>query len=266
MTQIEKATEKEDWVKCFLAEARAIDARVSINLEKDWIEDSEYNVVDHVEKQDIDFIDMKQEPFENAHTSLLEAEVSSQSFVISRSITGLEQILEANGDDEYQIDNEVDLEGQISGGETVDIIIGNYENDKHFIKELRRECDGGFCASDEASQEIDDQFITDSNEATNPNKVSFVYGDTAKGMGSKILNPRVPNLSFVDVYPNSPTIGKLRKRGSLSTQQGDNSHGSITYEESSSFEEPRGLQKKLLRSSPRNGAKHHLSSSATSVG
>ncbi|KAH0695953.1 hypothetical protein KY289_013435 [Solanum tuberosum] len=144
--------------------------------------------------------------------------------------------------------------------------MGNFENDKHFIKELRRECDGGFCASDEASQEIDDQFITDSNEATDPNKVSLVYGDAVEGLGSKILNPRVPNLSMADVYPNSPTVWKLRKRGSFSTQQGDNSHGSITYEESSSFKELRGLQKKLLRSSPRHGAKHHLSSSATSVG
>ncbi|KAH0779079.1 hypothetical protein KY290_005506 [Solanum tuberosum] len=62
------------------------------------------------------------------------------------------------------------------------------------------------------------------------------------------------------------TVGKLRKRGSLSTQQRDNSHGSITDEESSSFEEPRGLRKKLLRSSPRQGAKLRLSSSVTSVG
>lgn len=56
-------------------------------------------------------------------------------------------------------------------------------------------------------------------------------------------------------------IEKLRKKGSLRTQQGDNFHGSITNEESSSIEEPRGLRKKL-----RHGAKLRLSSSTTSVG
>ena len=45
--------EEEDW-------ARAIDAMVSINLEENLIEDSERNTVDYMEKQDNDFIDMKQ--------------------------------------------------------------------------------------------------------------------------------------------------------------------------------------------------------------
>uniref|UniRef100_M1A3Y4 Formin 14 n=1 Tax=Solanum tuberosum TaxID=4113 RepID=M1A3Y4_SOLTU len=39
---------------------------VSINLEKDWIEDSEYNVVDHVEKQETNVVGMKQEIVEDA--------------------------------------------------------------------------------------------------------------------------------------------------------------------------------------------------------
>ena len=42
-----------------IVEARA--TMVSINLERDWIEDPEYNEVDHVEKQDTDVINMKQE-------------------------------------------------------------------------------------------------------------------------------------------------------------------------------------------------------------
>ena len=42
-----------------VVEARA--TMVSINLERDWIEDPEYNEVDHVEKQDTDVINMKQE-------------------------------------------------------------------------------------------------------------------------------------------------------------------------------------------------------------
>lgn len=45
--------EEEDW-------AQAIDAMVSINLEENLIEDSERNTVDYMEKQDNDFIDMKQ--------------------------------------------------------------------------------------------------------------------------------------------------------------------------------------------------------------
>ncbi|WMV51619.1 hypothetical protein MTR67_045004 [Solanum verrucosum] len=269
------AEEEEEWGKCLVAEARAIYAMISINLEKDWIEDLEYNVADHVEEKETDVVGMKQEIFEDVlsgdrlstpesvvslfafrrtqlfcvlsfcfirmlrglsqHPSqyfrgfidrhysvevsaelrkpgqgfawgqkwspgagpaqgvgsgrdiieeikevdyeqavsetvyvsgdlhreiinegLLEAEVSSQSFAISRLITSLEKILEANGDDEYQIDKEVDLESQISCGERVDIIIGSFENEKYFIKELRRKCGGESCASDEASQEIDD--------------------------------------------------------------------------------------------------------------
>ena len=41
-----------------IVEARA--TMVSINLERDWIEDPGYNAVDHVEKQGTDVIDMKQ--------------------------------------------------------------------------------------------------------------------------------------------------------------------------------------------------------------
>jgi len=183
MTQ-KVAEEEEEWGKCLVAEARAIYAMISINLEKDWIKDLEYNIADHVEKQETDVVGMKQEFFENVlsgdrvatieeikevdyeqavsetiyvsgdlhreiiNEGLLEAEVSSQSFAISRLITSLEKILEANGDDEYQIDKEVDLESQISCGERVDITIGSSENEKYFIKELRRKCDGGSCASD----------------------------------------------------------------------------------------------------------------------
>ena len=53
--------EEEDW-------ARAIDAMVSINLEENLIEDSERNTVDYMEKQDNDFIDMKQRNLEDVHT------------------------------------------------------------------------------------------------------------------------------------------------------------------------------------------------------
>lgn len=48
---------------------------------------------------------------------MLEIEVSDQSLAISRSLVGLDQILEANAEDEGQTYEEVVLEGQISGGE-----------------------------------------------------------------------------------------------------------------------------------------------------
>ncbi|XP_015164455.1 uncharacterized protein [Solanum tuberosum] len=64
----QKVTEEEEkWGMCLVAEAPAIDAMVSLNLERDWIEDSEYNAVDHVEKQDTDVIEMKQETLEDVH-------------------------------------------------------------------------------------------------------------------------------------------------------------------------------------------------------
>ena len=44
------AKEEEEWEKCLVAEARAIDTMISINLERDWIENLEYNIVDHMEK------------------------------------------------------------------------------------------------------------------------------------------------------------------------------------------------------------------------
>uniref|UniRef100_M1DQW8 DUF4219 domain-containing protein n=1 Tax=Solanum tuberosum TaxID=4113 RepID=M1DQW8_SOLTU len=68
------------------------------------------------------------------------------------------------------------------------------------------------------------------------------------------------------VFLDNITVGKLRERWSLKTQQGDNLHGSIDDEESLSFEEPRGVRKILLRFSPRRGSKLRLSSSTTSVG
>uniref|UniRef100_M1DLP9 CCHC-type domain-containing protein n=1 Tax=Solanum tuberosum TaxID=4113 RepID=M1DLP9_SOLTU len=253
--------EEEGWENCLVAEAGAINVMVSINLEEDLIDDSEYNAVDHVE-QNTHVINMKQETIKDVYTGDMVAFIEE-----IKEINYEQAVPEAiyADSDLYGENEEADLEGQISGGETVDIIIGSSKDDKQF-KELKRECGGGSCDSDEASQEIDDQFITKSNEATDPNKISLVYGDALEGTGSTILNRKVSNLSVIDVYPNSTTVGKLRKRGSLRTQQGDNSHGSITDEKSSSIEEPKGLRKKLLRSSPRHGAKLRLSSSATSVG
>ena len=132
------------------------------------------------------------------------------------------------------------LKTKFSSGQTFNITIGSFKDEKQLI-EIKRECCGGSCASDDDSQEIEDQFITNSNESIDPNKVSFVYGNKVEGTGSRFLNPRYPYLSMADVYPNSTNVRKLRKRESMSAKQGDNSHGSITDEVSSSFEKTRKL-------------------------
>ncbi|KAH0705080.1 hypothetical protein KY289_010156 [Solanum tuberosum] len=275
---------------------------VSINLERDWIEDSEYNVVDHMEKQDTDVIDMKQQTLEDVHTGdmvafiaeikeldseqalsgaiyangdlygesieedVWEVEVSDQSSTILRPVIGLDQILEANEENADQIDREADLKGQLSGETIDDITFKISKADKHIIEELERKSDGVSYYGVEASHEIDDNIITESDEEANTNEISQYYGVASKEVCSKILSIRVPNLSIIDVSPDSTTAGKLRERGSLGTQRRDNSHGSFDNGKSLSFDEARGVRKKLLRSSPRRGSKLRLSSSTTSVG
>lgn len=43
----------------------------SINFKRSWIEDSEYNIVDHLEKKDTDIISIKKETFEVVHTNIV---------------------------------------------------------------------------------------------------------------------------------------------------------------------------------------------------
>ena len=57
--------EEEEWKQCLVDQARAINAMISINLEGYWIEDLEYNIVDHVEKQETNVVDMKPEIYED---------------------------------------------------------------------------------------------------------------------------------------------------------------------------------------------------------
>lgn len=45
---------EEDWKNCLVDETQAIDAMVFLNLERDSIEDLEYNIADHVEQQESD--------------------------------------------------------------------------------------------------------------------------------------------------------------------------------------------------------------------
>ncbi|KAH0708312.1 hypothetical protein KY284_009739 [Solanum tuberosum] len=203
---------------------------------------------------------------ESIEENVWEVEVSDQSSAILRPAIGLDQILEANEENIDQIDREVDLEGQISGETIDDITFEISKADKHIIEELERKSDGVSYYGVEASQEINDNIITESDEEANTNEISQYYGVASEEACSKILSIRVPNLSIIDVSSDSTTAGKLRERGSLGTQRRDNSHGSFDNEKSLSFDEARGVRKKLLRSSPRRGLKLRLSSSTTSVG
>jgi len=164
------AEEVEEWKKSLAAEARTTDSMVSINLEKDWMEDLEYNAVDHVEKQETDVVGMKQEIFEDALNGdmvaaievikeddpekeisettcasgdlykesiggdVLEAEVSCQSFETSRSTNDSEQILKADGESRDQIEEEADIEVS----ETNDMIFESFEAAKKSIEEMIR--------------------------------------------------------------------------------------------------------------------------------
>uniref|UniRef100_M1DWY1 Uncharacterized protein n=1 Tax=Solanum tuberosum TaxID=4113 RepID=M1DWY1_SOLTU len=140
---------------------------------------------------------------------ILEVEVSSQSSVISRSVTGLDRTLETNGENDDQINEEVDFEVS----KTNDMIFENSEASKKSIEEIIREYGNGSDVGIETSHEID-------------------------------------NISLDNII-----VEKLRERGSLRTQQGDNLHGSTDGEKSLSFEEGRGVRKKMLRVSPRCGSK-----------
>ncbi|KAH0641105.1 hypothetical protein KY285_037691 [Solanum tuberosum] len=218
------AEEEDEWGKCLVADvieewARAIDVMVSINLERDWLEGSNYNAVDHVEKQETDVIDMKQETLEDVPSG--------------DRVAAIEEIKEEDlkqavfettcaNDDLYEESIEEDvLEAELYGQSSA---ISSSKAAKKSIKEMIKEYGSGSYVGVETSQDID------------------------------------------SVSLDNIIIGKLRERGSLKTQQGDNLHGSIDDKESLSFEEARGVRKILLRFSPRCGSKLRLSSSTTSVG
>ncbi|CAN4091441.1 unnamed protein product [Withania somnifera] len=97
---------------------------------------------------------------ESIEGDVVEVEVPSQTSAISRSIMGSEQYGEAKD----HIDEAVNLEVSVSDEETDGMIFGSSEAAKQFIEELERESGGGSYAGAEASQEIDGQIVTDSDE------------------------------------------------------------------------------------------------------
>ncbi|XP_060178753.1 translocase of chloroplast 159, chloroplastic [Lycium barbarum] len=98
---------------------------------------------------------------ESIEGDVVEAEVSGQSSAISRAITGSEQ----DGKAKDQIDEEAYHEGgAILDEETDGMVFGSSEAARKFIEELERESGGGSFAGAEASQEMDGQIVTDSEE------------------------------------------------------------------------------------------------------
>uniref|UniRef100_M1DN96 Uncharacterized protein n=1 Tax=Solanum tuberosum TaxID=4113 RepID=M1DN96_SOLTU len=88
---------------------------------------------------------------ESIEEDVWKVEISNQSSAISRSVIGLDQILEANGDDEYQIEEEVDIEVS----ETNKMLFESSEAAKISIEEMVREYGSRFYVSVETLQEID---------------------------------------------------------------------------------------------------------------
>ncbi|TMX02338.1 hypothetical protein EJD97_021963 [Solanum chilense] len=269
---------------------------VFINLEENLIEDSEYNVVDYVEKQDNDVIDIKQLNLEDVHTGDTVAfieeirEIDSEQMSRAMYVDGdlyeesieedawevkvfdkslviiLDQILEANGENINQIYGEADLEGKISWKAIDDITFETSKDDKQVIEELEIKYDGVSYYSVETSQEIDYNIITNSDEEANINEIYQFYEVASEEVCSTILNIGVPIFYIINVSPDSTTIGNLKERGILGSQRRDNSHGSFDNRKSLSFDKVRGVRKKLPRFLPRRGSMHRLSFSKTSVG
>lgn len=172
--------------------ALAIVVMVFINLEENLIEDSEYNVVDYMEKQENDVIDIKQLNLEDVHTGDTVAfieeirEIDSKQMSRAMYVDGdlykesieedvwkvkvfdksllisLDQILEANRENINQIDGESDLEGKFARKAIDDITFETSKSHKQVIEELEIKYDGVSFYSVETSREIDDNIITNS--------------------------------------------------------------------------------------------------------
>lgn len=164
---------------------------------------------------------------ESIEGDVVEAEVPGQTSALSRSITGSEQ----DGEAKDHIDEEADLEGSVSDGETDGMIFGSSEAAKQFMEELERESGGGSYAGAEASQDIDGQIVTDSDEEADTDE---------EGDGKELFD--------------SAALAALLKAATGSDSDGGNI--TITSQDGSrlfSVERPAGLGSSLrsLRPAPR---------------
>lgn len=82
---------------------------ISINCEGDWIEDSEYNIVDHMDNRDTDIISMKQETSEVIHIGDMVASIEDIKEVIVEHATS-ETIYTSSDFYEESIEGDVEVE------------------------------------------------------------------------------------------------------------------------------------------------------------
>ncbi|KAF3666639.1 putative cytokinin hydroxylase-like [Capsicum annuum] len=79
----------------------------------------------------------------------------------------------------------------------------------------------------EASQNIDDQIVVESNKEVDTDEISLCYGIASERVISKILNARAPNFFITCVSPDNEVIEEFRKRGSSRTQHHKTRQGQI---------------------------------------
>lgn len=185
----------------------------------------------------------------------MEAEVSNQSSIVSRSITSSEQILKVDEEAKDQINEDVEIKDLISYGEIYNM-----------IEELETESSGGSYYGAKDLQKINDQIIIESNKEEDTDEMSLYYEVASERVSSKILNARALNFSITCVSPDNEVVEEFGERGSSKTQHHKTRQGQINDGKSSTLKGESGVQKKMLRASLRHGSKFRLSSSTTSLG
>ncbi|XP_059294724.1 uncharacterized protein LOC132047737 [Lycium ferocissimum] len=176
---------------------------------------------------------------------VVEVEVSGQSSDISESITSSDQILEADGEAGGQINEEVDLEGSISYGDTSSMIFGSSEAAKQLLRSWKGNVVVDPIFDNTIVKELRERGSLETQECEVQHEDDSRGSQRPKRNGGKSARCRDEN--FIKTY--SCFFG-----------------GPIISEKPSSFEEGRSVGKTLLRSSPRHVQKLRLSSFATSSG
>ncbi|KAF3672168.1 putative laccase-5 [Capsicum annuum] len=203
--------EDEDWERCLVAERKAIYALTSINFERDWTMNLEYNTIHHVEKTLTKMFetlyvsdDLNEESIKR---DVVEVDVSNKSSIVSRSITGSKQILEVDKEAKDLMNDELERKASILDGETYNM-----------IEELEMKSSDGSCYDTEASRKIDDQIVIKLNEKTDTDEISLCYRVASERVSSKILNSRAPNFSITCVFSDNEVVGEFIERESSRSQ------------------------------------------------
>ncbi|PHT39081.1 hypothetical protein CQW23_22654 [Capsicum baccatum] len=118
---------------------------------------------------------------ERIKEDIVKFKVLDQSSIISRSIIGLEKILEVD----EKVKDLMNDEAPISDGEIYNM-----------LEELEMKSSGGFCYDTKDSHKINDQIIIESNEDAATDEIFLYYEVSSERVNSKILNPRASSFSF----------------------------------------------------------------------